>query len=44
MTPIFDIRIDIIHNIFKRSLIAYYMFMIPWLPHRLYLLLLLLLL
>ena len=42
MTPLLDIRIDIIHNIFKRSLIAYYMFMIPWLPQRLYLLLLLL--
>ena len=40
MTPLLDIRIDIIHNIFKRSLIAYYMFMIPWLPYRLYLLLL----
>ena len=43
MTPLLDIRSDRLHNIFKRSLIAYYMFMIPWLPHRLYLYLLLLL-
>ena len=42
MTPLLDIRIDIIHNIFKRSLIAYDMIVIPRLPHRLYLLLLLL--
>ena len=41
MTPLLDIRIDIIHNIFKRTLIAYNMFVIPRLPHRLYLLLLL---